>query len=112
MELPELPETDDTRHEPTSDHPHWTETSYWGFYVPERRLSATVYNMWRKNLGLVASRVWIWDQTGETPMDARYAYMAEHVVIPDDADPVGAEYSSGTVTGGFALRSDRFASGR
>jgi hypothetical protein len=91
----ELTDQDDLWHEPVSADPHWTETSYWGFYVPERNVSVTLYNMWRKNLGLVASRVWVWDHRGDMPIDALYSSMCEHVVIPDDADPTNFTLPTG-----------------
>jgi hypothetical protein len=85
----------DAWHEPTTDDPYWTETSYWGFYVPERKLSGTVYNMWRRNLGLVSSRVWVWDDDGDLPHDIPYTSMQEQLVIPDDADPTSFSLPSG-----------------
>jgi len=100
---------DDLWHSPTSDHPHWTETSYWGFYIPERRLSGTIYNMWRKNLGLVASRVWLWDDDGDLPNEVLYTKVAEHVTIPDGADPTNFELPTGLSCERIAaLESHRF----
>lgn len=105
----EILDEDDFWHEPTVPDPHWTETSYWGFYIPERRLSGTIYNMWRRNLGLVASRIWIWDPTGDLPTDALYAVMAEHVVIPETADPTNFSLPTGLTCERIApLRSHRF----
>jgi hypothetical protein len=86
---------DDMWHQPTSNHPHWTETSYWGFYAPNRRLSGIVYNMWRRNLGIVSSRVWIWNDKGDTFVDALYSSMQEHLVIPCDADPTNFSLPNG-----------------
>ena len=95
-------ETDDGWHEPTSDHPYWTETSYWGFYNPQRRLSGTVYNLWRRNLGLVASNVWVWDEDADLPYEAAYTRSMWHLQIPTDADPTNFTLPTG-------LRCERIA---
>jgi len=91
----EITDVDDHWHDPPSDHPYWTETSYWGFYVPERRLSGTVYNMWRRNLGLVSSRIWLWDESGSMPHDLLFTSMQEQLLIPDDADPTNFDLPPG-----------------
>jgi hypothetical protein len=95
VSAPELTDADEEWHSPAVDDPHWTETSYWGFYAPDRRLSGTIYNMWRPNLGIVASRVWVWDQHGDLPTDALYASMQEFLPIPEGVDPTDFELPTG-----------------
>src|SRR6266567_926089 len=53
----ELTTDDDNLHEPTSDHPWWTETFWLSFALPERRMHVCIYPWFRKNLGLQAGGV-------------------------------------------------------
>ena len=43
------PHVDDHFHPPTSDDPFWTETCWFTFAVPERRLSGQLYPFFRPN---------------------------------------------------------------
>jgi hypothetical protein len=78
---------DDDLHEPTTDDPWWTETCWFTFTVPERRLSAQLYPYFMKNLGVMAAGAYVWDDTGTTPADCRYAKNLWHLPIPDQ--PLG-----------------------
>ena len=44
-----------------------TETSWFSFHVAERRLGGWLYTMVRPNIGTVAGRVWLWDDTAALP---------------------------------------------
>lgn len=88
---------DDHMHPPASDHRYWTETSWWAFSIPERRLSGTVYNLFRPNLGIVASGVYIWDHTSRSDVDALYQRQLWHLEIPDGAGPCDISLASGLI---------------
>ena len=45
---------DDGFHPPTSDDPFWTETCWFTFAVPERRLSGQLYPFLRPNQGVTS----------------------------------------------------------
>ena len=77
------PHPDDEFHPPTSDDPFWTETCWFTFAVPERRLSAQLYPFFRQNQGVCAAGAFAWDPSGDQPWNARYAKNFWHLPIPD-----------------------------
>jgi hypothetical protein len=74
---------DDEFHPPTSDDPYWTETCWFTFTVPERRLSGQLYPFFRPNQGVLAAGAYFWDHTGHTPADILHARQFWHLPIPD-----------------------------
>jgi hypothetical protein len=91
-----LTPADDDLHPPTTDDPYWTETAWFAFAVPERRMTGFIYPVFRPNLGVCASAVHIWDQSGETEIDCLYSHNYWHVPMPDSlrsmALPSGLSY--------------------
>jgi len=77
------PHRDDEFHRPTSDDPFWTETCWFTFTVPERRLSGQFYPFFRPTQGVVSAAAYFWDDTGTTPADALHARHFWHLPIPD-----------------------------
>ena len=73
---------DDEFHPPTNDDPFWTETCWFTFAVPERRLSAQLYPFFRPNQGVCAAAAYAWDDTGDQPWNVRYAKNFWHLPIP------------------------------
>ena len=53
---------DDRFHPPTSDSPYWTETCWFTFAVPQRRLSGQIYPFFQPNLGVCSAGVYLWDE--------------------------------------------------
>jgi hypothetical protein len=74
---------DDEFHPPTSDDPYWTETCWFTFTVPERRLSGQLYPFFRPNQGVTAGGAYFWDERGDQPWNVRYAKNFWHLPIPD-----------------------------
>jgi len=77
-----LTAADDSFHPPPNDDIWWTETSWYGFDVPERKLSGAIYPLFRPNLGVCSLAVHVWDDTGDTPWDALYSRLLFHVPMP------------------------------
>jgi hypothetical protein len=73
---------DDEFHPPTNDDPFWTETCWFTFAVPERRLSAQLYPFFRPNQGVCAAAAYAWDDTGDQPWNVRYGKNFWHLPIP------------------------------
>jgi hypothetical protein len=73
---------DDDFHQPTSDDPYWTETCWFTFAVPERRLSAQLYPFFQTNLGVCSAGAYVWDATGDQLWNVRYAKNFWHLPIP------------------------------
>jgi ferredoxin len=74
---------DDEFHPPTSDDPEWTETCWFSFNVPERKLSGQLYPFFRPNLGVMAAGVYVWDDRGSQMWNARYVKNHWNLPIPD-----------------------------
>ena len=75
---------DDEFHPPTEPDPFWSETCWWTFTVPERRLSGQLYPFFRPNQGVMASGVYFWDDTAHALWSCRYAKNFWHLPIPDE----------------------------
>src|SRR5262249_20671093 len=67
------PHPDDEFHPPTSDDPYWTETAWFTFTVPERRLSRQLYPFFRPNQGVAAGGACSWDARGDQTWNCVYA---------------------------------------
>lgn len=74
---------DDEFHPPTTDDPYWTETCWFTFTVPERRLSGQLYPFFQPNQGVMSAGAYFWDHTGRTPADILHARNFWHLPIPD-----------------------------
>jgi hypothetical protein len=76
------PHPDDEFHPPTSDDPYWTETCWFTFTVPERRLSGQLYPFFQANQGTCAAGAYFWDEKGDQPLNCRYAKNFWHLPFP------------------------------
>lgn len=50
-----------------------TETAWFSFHHPERRLGGWFYCMFRPNIGTVAGGAWVWDHTAHLPWEVLYS---------------------------------------
>ena len=62
----------------------WTETSYWGFCVPERQLMAEIYIWYHPVLHTMSAGVLIW--RGMQPSSLACDYVHHHHYLPMPAD--------------------------
>ena len=74
---------DDGFHPPTTDDPHWAETCWFTFTVPERKLSGQLYPFFHPNLGVLSAGAYFWDDTGDQVWNCLYAKNFWHLPIPD-----------------------------
>ena len=74
---------DDEFHSPTSDDTNWSETCWFTFTVPERKISGQLYPFFRANLGTMAAGAYFWDPTGSRPENCLYSKNFWHLPIPD-----------------------------
>jgi hypothetical protein len=74
---------DDEFHPPTSDDPYWTETCWFTFTVPERRLSGQLYPFFRPNQGVTSGGAYFWDEHGDQIWNCLYAKNFWHLPIPE-----------------------------
>ena len=73
---------DDEFHPPTSDDPYWTETCWFTFTVPERRLSGQLYPFFRPNQHVAAGAAYFWDERGSQPWNCVYGKNFWHLPMP------------------------------
>jgi hypothetical protein len=73
---------DDELHAPTSADPTWTETCWFTFTVPERRLSGQLYPFFRPNQGVAAGGAYFWDDHGDQVSTCVYAKNFWHLPLP------------------------------
>jgi hypothetical protein len=81
--MSEATAADDEFHPPTSDDPFWSETCWFSFSVPERKLSGQLYPFFRPNQGVMAAAAYFWDERGNQIWNARYVKNFWHLPIPD-----------------------------
>jgi hypothetical protein len=57
-----------------------TETAWFSFHHPDRRLGGWLYTLARPNIGTVAGGCWIWDDTAHLPWEVLYS--ANYSALP------------------------------
>jgi hypothetical protein len=85
---------DDTFH-PRSDDPWWTETVWFAWFVPERRMVGYFYPVFRPNLGVQAGGVLVYDDTAELDWELPVHDYDWHRQIPPGLDLRDAELDNG-----------------
>lgn len=78
-----LTERDDLLHPPASDDRWWSETCWFSFDQPGPDLSATIYPLFRPNLGVCSLGVFLWDAGAHEPWRVRYARSYWHLAMPE-----------------------------
>lgn len=96
MTVDEATPQDDAFHPAAADDPFWTETAWFAFSVPERRISGALYPLFRPNQGVCSSGVYVWDDGAENPHEILYGRNYWHLPMPDDLThmrlPSGLQY--------------------
>lgn len=75
---------DDFFHTKSQD-PYWNESSWFGFQLPERRMTGYVYFYHRPNLGYTVGGVALWDPTGENVHDCLHYDWGDPYPMPAGA---------------------------
>jgi hypothetical protein len=63
-----------------------TETAWFSFHHPTRRLGGWFYTMVRPNIGTVAGGAWVWDDRAHLPWEALYCANYSALELPRDQD--------------------------
>jgi hypothetical protein len=80
-------ERDDRFHFSEMGSDWWaTETAWFSFYCPERRLGGWLYMLARPNIGTVAGGAWIWDDSAHLPWEVLYSANYSALQLPRDQD--------------------------
>lgn len=81
-----LPKDDRFHFDAMGDDWWATETSWFSFHHPERRLGGWFYTLARPNIGTVAGGAWIWDSTAHLPWQVPYSANYSAMELPRDQD--------------------------
>lgn len=78
---------DDGFHVDTLGDDWWaTETSWFSFHHPGRKLGGWLYTLVRPNIGTVAGGAWVWDDSAALPWEVLYSANYTSLPLPADAD--------------------------
>ncbi|MBV9995862.1 MAG: hypothetical protein JO127_11695 [Caulobacteraceae bacterium] len=90
---------DDCYHQLSGD-PYETETNWWCFNVPERKLGCWLHTPYYPNRRTVTWRVFVWDGDGIDPGHMAYYKKVEEAPMPDDPDLRDITFPAG----GYSLK--------
>ena len=88
------PDDDDFHDEVLTDRWWETETSWFSWNVPDRKMGGWTYCQARPNARLCNGGAWVWDDTARTRGSCRY-----HVELPGSAAPARASATCATSSG-------------
>lgn len=86
---------DDDFHAPTDEQWWYHETSWFSFFVPERRLGGWHYNWIRPNIGVCGGGCWVWDDTTFLHWEVPYYANYTNLRLPEERDLRDFTYPSG-----------------
>lgn len=72
-----------------------TETAWFSFCVPERKLGGWFYTMVRPNIGTVAGGAWVWDDSAILPWEVPYSSNLTAMPLQEGADLNEAMFRNG-----------------
>ena len=79
--------SDDSFHFAEMGDDWWaTETAWFSFHEPERRLGGWFYTMARPNIGTIAGGAWVWDDSAHLPWEVLYSANYSALPIPNGQD--------------------------
>ena len=76
---------DDCYH-PLSDDPYETETNWWSFNIPARKIGCWLHTPYYPNRKTVTWRIFVWDERGYDPARMAYFKKVEEAPMPDAPD--------------------------
>ena len=88
-------DNDASLHAPTSEDPHWAETNFFGFYVPEINLNCGVYVLCRTNLDVVLSTIHMCSRRARAHWEAEYCDMQMHLPMGPEFDLLDYKLANG-----------------
>ncbi len=86
---------DASLHEPSSNDPHWAETNFFGFYVPELNMNCGVYALFRTNLNVGLSTIHLCSRRAKAHWEAEYCDLQMHLPMGTDFDLCNYQLANG-----------------
>jgi hypothetical protein len=78
-----LTDADDELHTPRPGDPTWAETCWFAAQVPERSIGIWTYPLFRTNLGVMSTSVYVWGPEGSELWQQPYYRLYWHQPIPE-----------------------------
>ncbi|MFA7594892.1 MAG: hypothetical protein WCY92_00945 [Novosphingobium sp.] len=83
----EIMASDDNFHFAQMGDRWWmTETAWFSFCIPERKMGGWFYNMIRPNIGTVSGGAWVWDDSATLPWEVPYSSNLTVMPLQEGAD--------------------------
>lgn len=90
---------DDSYHQLSAD-PYETETNWWSFNIPDRKIGCWIHTPYYPNRKTVTWRIFVWDDKGISPSQLAYYKKVEEAPMPDAPDLRDITFPSG----GYSLK--------
>jgi hypothetical protein len=85
---------DDRLHEPSGNF-YETETYWFSFFVPQRRIGGWLYASVRANAGVTGGGLWMWDDRASTPWEVPFYENFQHLKLPRQTGPNRLDFPTG-----------------
>jgi hypothetical protein len=93
-ELAPFAAADDSYHQLSAD-PYETETNWWSFNIPDRKIGCWLHTPYFPNRKTVTSRIFAWDDHGTDPAHMVYFRKIEEAPMPEAPDLRDIAYPQG-----------------
>jgi hypothetical protein len=94
---------DDGYHQ-LSDDPYETETNWWSFNIPERKIGCWIHAPYYPNRNAVTWRIFAWDDEGFDPARMAYFRKVEEAAMPDAPDLRDITFPGDKAGPGYSLK--------
>jgi len=91
---------EDDQYHQLSDDPYETETNWWSFNIPERKIGCWIHTPYYPNRKTVTWRIFVWDDQGVDPGHLAYYQKVEETRMPEAPDLRDITFPAG----GYSLK--------
>lgn len=95
---------EDDRYHQLSDDPYETETNWWSFNIPERKVGCWIHAPYYPNRKAVSWRIFAWDDEGYDQARMAYYRKVEEAPMPDAPDLTDITFPGDRNGGGYSLK--------
>jgi hypothetical protein len=95
---------EDDRYHQLSDDPYETETNWWSFNIPERKIGCWIHAPYYPNRKAVTWRIFAWDDEGYDQARMAYYRKVEEAPMPDAPDLTDITFPGDRNGGGYSLK--------
>lgn len=95
---------EDDHYHQLSDDPYETETNWWSFNIPERRLGCWIHAPYHPNRKSITWRIFAWDDRAHDPAHMAYYRKVEAAPMPDNPDLTDIIFPGDRHGAGYSLK--------